>query len=239
MQILPAIDLRGGQCVRLRQGDYRQETVFGTDPAAIARRWVAEGASYLHLVDLDGARAGHPVNGASVRSIVEAAGVPCQLGGGLRTAVDIAEALAWGVERVVIGTKALQAPGWLQEMCRQFPGKIVLGIDAKQGRVATQGWLEVSELSALELAGRFASLPLAAIVYTDISRDGMMQGANVEAMAELAASVALPIIASGGVSTIDDVRRLAALKLAGCIVGRALYEGSLKLAEIIAAVSDG
>jgi phosphoribosylformimino-5-aminoimidazole carboxamide ribotide isomerase len=233
MQILPAIDLRGGQCVRLRQGDYQQETVFGADPSAMARRWVGEGASYLHLVDLDGAREGRPINGASVRSIVAAAKVPCQLGGGLRTEADITEALSWGVDRVVIGTRALQAPGWLQQMCERFPGKIVLGIDAKNGKVATQGWLEVSELTALELARRCASLPLAALVYTDIGRDGMMQGANVEAMRELAAAVPLPIIASGGVTTIDDVRRLKALKLAGCIVGRALYEGRLKLGDIV------
>lgn len=233
MQILPAIDLRGGQCVRLRQGDYQQETVFGADPAAMARRWVGEGADYLHLVDLDGAREGRPINGASVRSILQTAKVPCQLGGGLRTEADIAEVLGWGVDRVVIGTKALQAPHWLEQMCQRFPGKIVLGIDARGGKVATQGWLEVSELSALDLARRCSSLPLAALVYTDISRDGMMQGANVEAMGELARAVPLPIIASGGVTTVEDVRRLAALKLHGCIVGRALYEGSLNLAEII------
>jgi phosphoribosylformimino-5-aminoimidazole carboxamide ribotide isomerase len=233
MQILPAIDLRGGQCVRLRQGDYQQETVFGADPAAIALRWATEGARYLHLVDLDGAREGRPVNGASVKAIVQAAGVPCQLGGGLRTEADIAEVLSWGVDRVVIGTRALQAPQWLEQMCGRFPGKIVLGIDAKNGRVATQGWLEVSELPALDLARRCGSLALAALVYTDISRDGMMQGANVDAMRELAAAVKLPVIASGGVGTVNDVRRLAALKLAGCIVGRALYEGSLSLADII------
>jgi len=233
MLILPAIDLRGGQCVRLRQGDYQQETVFGADPGAMARRWVTEGAQFLHLVDLDGAREGRPINGRSVKAIVQAAGVPCQLGGGLRTEADIAEALSWGVTRVVIGTRALQSAGWLEEMCGRFPGKIVLGIDAKHGRVATQGWLEVSDLPALELAKRCAALPLAALVYTDISRDGMMQGANVEAMAELAAAVPTPVIASGGVTTLDDVRRLAALKLAGCIVGRALYEGSLQLAEVI------
>ena len=176
MLILPAIDLRGGQCVRLRQGDYEQETVFGADPGAMARRWVSEGARCLHLVDLDGARDGRPINGASVRNIVAAAGVPCQLGGGLRTEADIAEVLSWGVDRVIIGTKALQSPAWLKEMCERFPGKIVLGIDARNGKVATQGWLEVSELPALDLAKRCGSLPLAALVYTDISRDGMMQG---------------------------------------------------------------
>src|SRR3954447_12896580 len=176
MQIYPAIDLRGGQCVRLKQGDYQQETVFGADPAAMAKRWVDEGATFLHLVDLDGAKEGRPVNGASVRAIVQAAGVPCQLGGGLRSREHITEALGWDVARVIIGTKALQSPGWLDEMSNAFPEKIVLGIDAKNGKVATQGWLDVSEMTALDLAKRCATLPLAALVYTDISRDGMMQG---------------------------------------------------------------
>jgi phosphoribosylformimino-5-aminoimidazole carboxamide ribotide isomerase len=237
MQILPAIDLRGGQCVRLRQGDYAKETVFGADPAAMARRWVDQGARYLHLVDLDGARQGRPVNGDSVRAIVRAAGVPCQLGGGLRTEADIAGALAWGVERVVIGTRALADPAWFEAVCRRFAGKVVLGIDARDGRVATGGWLDVSECRALDLARRCASWPLAAVVYTDISRDGMLEGPNVDALAEMAAAVPLPVIASGGVTTLDDVRRLSGLALAGCIVGRALYEGRLDLTEAIKAVS--
>jgi phosphoribosylformimino-5-aminoimidazole carboxamide ribotide isomerase len=237
MQIYPAIDLRGGQCVRLRQGDYRKETVFGADPAAMARRWVAEGATYLHLVDLDGAKQGRPINGPSVRAIVEQSGVPCQFGGGLRTCDDVAEALSWGVERVIIGTRALQSPDWLEQMGREFPGRIVLGIDARAGRVATQGWLEDSDIAALDLARALARQPLAAIVYTDIARDGMLQGANVEAMAEMAAAVPIPVIASGGVTTLDDVRRLAAAGLAGCIVGRALYEGELRLGEIAEAMA--
>jgi phosphoribosylformimino-5-aminoimidazole carboxamide ribotide isomerase len=231
--ILPAIDLRGGKCVRLVQGDYAQETVFGDDPAAMARRWVGQGAKYLHIVDLDGAREGRPVNGDSVRRIVEAAGVPCQLGGGLRTEADIALALGWGVERVVLGTKALQDPAWFEGVCRNFPGKIVAGIDAKQGKVATHGWLDVSESLALEVARRFADWPLAAMVYTDISKDGMLAGPNLDAMAEVAAAVPLPVIASGGVTTIEDLRCLAQLGLAGCIIGRALYEGRLGLAEAI------
>ena len=237
MQTYPAIDLRAGRCVRLRQGDYAQETVFGADPAAMARRWVEDGASYLHIVDLDGAKEGRPVNGASVRAIVEASGVSCQLGGGLRTREHIAEALGWGVARVIIGTKALESPGWLEEMCAAFPDKIVLGIDARNGRVATQGWLEVSEMTALDLARRLGHLRLAALVYTDIGRDGMMQGANVAAMAEMAAAVPIPVIASGGVTTLDDVRQLADAGLGGCIVGRALYEGQLTLREIAAAIA--
>jgi phosphoribosylformimino-5-aminoimidazole carboxamide ribotide isomerase len=233
MQIYPAIDLRGGQCVRLRQGDYNQETVFGADPAAMAKRWVADGATFLHLVDLDGAKEGRPVNGPSIAAIVAAAGVPCQLGGGLRTEADIALALSWGVSRVIIGTKALQSPTWLDEMAAKFPGKIVLGIDAKGGQVATHGWLDVSTTSALDLARRFERLPLAALVYTDISRDGMMQGVNAPAMAEMAAATKLPVIASGGVTTLDDICVLAKIPMAGVIVGRALYEDRLNLPDIL------
>jgi phosphoribosylformimino-5-aminoimidazole carboxamide ribotide isomerase len=231
--VLPAIDLRGGQCVRLRQGDYNQETVFGSDPAEIARRWVGEGAPYLHLVDLDGARAGRPVNGPAVRAVVRAAGVPCQLGGGLRREADIEEALGWGVARVVLGTRALKEPAWLEGVCRRFPGKVVLGLDARDGRVATDGWQEVSERPALDLARQCAGWPLAALVYTDVRRDGMLEGPNREALAELAGAVSVPVIASGGVTTRDDVRRLARLGLAGCIIGRALYEGRLSLREAI------
>jgi phosphoribosylformimino-5-aminoimidazole carboxamide ribotide isomerase len=232
--ILPAIDLRGGQCVRLRQGDYARETVFGADPAAMARHWVQEGAAYLHLVDLDGARQGRPVNGPSIRAIVEAAGVPCQLGGGLRSDEHIADVLGWGVTRVVLGTRALQDPAWGEAVCRRFPSKVVLGIDARDGRVATEGWQHVSEVTALELARRCSAWPLAAVVYTDVSRDGMLEGPNVEATAELAAAVAVPVIASGGVTSLDDVARLARRGLAGCIIGRALYEGRLDLAAAIA-----
>ena len=234
MLILPAIDLRGGQCVRLRQGDYAQETVFGDDPAAMARRWVDCGATYLHLVDLDGARDGQPVNGDSVRRIVKASGVPCQIGGGLRNEEHIAEALSWGVERVILGTRALLDPAWCEGVCRRFPGRVCLGIDARQGRVAIQGWQKDSEQSALELARHCANWPLAAIIYTDIGKDGMLEGPNVEATAELAAAVSVPVIASGGVTTLDDVSRLARRRLAGCIIGRALYEGRLDLAAAIA-----
>ena len=233
MLILPAIDLRGGQCVRLRQGDYAQETVFGDDPAAMALRWVEQGATYLHLVDLDGARQGRPVNGESVRRIMEAARVPCQLGGGLRSEEHIAEVLGWGVERVILGTRAFQSPDWLEAVCRRFPGRVCLGIDARAGRVAVEGWQHVSERTALDLARQCAGWPLAAIVYTDISRDGMLKGPNVEATAELAAAVRVPVLASGGVTSLDDVARLARRGLHGCVIGRALYEGRLDLAAAI------
>jgi len=236
MLILPAIDLRGGQCVRLRQGDYAQETVFGDDPAAMAVRWVGQGATYLHLVDLDGARQGEPINGAAVRAIVQAAGVPCQLGGGLRHEAHLAEVLGWGVARVVLGTRALREPAWCEQMVRRFPGQVALGLDARDGLVATDGWVNVSGRSALDLARHCAAWPLAAIIYTDISRDGMLEGPNVEATAELAAAVAVPVIASGGVTTLDDIVRLARHRLGGCIIGRALYEGRLKLPEVLARV---
>ncbi len=233
MLIFPAIDLRGGQCVRLRQGDYAQETVYSSDPAATARRWVDQGAAYLHIVDLDGAREGHPVNGESVRRIVEAAGVPCQLGGGLRSEPNITEALNWGVERVVVGTRAIKDPGWLERVCRRFPARVVLGIDAKEGRVATDGWLEVSNRSAIDLARHCVEWPLAALVFTDVARDGMLSGPNLDALAELVKAVPLAVIASGGITTLEDVRALAGLGLAGCIIGRALYEGRLELASAI------
>jgi phosphoribosylformimino-5-aminoimidazole carboxamide ribotide isomerase len=232
--ILPAIDLRGGRCVRLRQGDYDRETVFDDDPAAAARRWVGRGAEWLHLVDLDGAREGRPVNGPSIGAVVAAAGVPCQLGGGLRAAEHIEQALGWGVARVVIGTRALRDPEWGAAVCRRFPGRVAVGIDAKQGRVAVAGWRETSEVTALDLARRCAAWKPAAIVYTDVGRDGMLEGPNVAATAELAAAVDVPVFASGGVTTLDDVASLLGRGLAGCVVGRALYEGRLDLAAAIA-----
>lgn len=237
MLILPAIDLRGGQCVRLQQGDYARETVFGADPAAQARRWVEQGAKYLHLVDLDGARDGRPINGAAVQAIVAAAGVPCQLGGGIRTEEHLTEVLSWGVTRVILGTRALKDRTWLEQVCRRYPNQVVLGLDARNGRVATDGWLQESSVTALDLAREVASWPLAAIVYTDISKDGMLAGPNFAATAEMAAAVPIPVIASGGVTTAEDVYRLAELKVAGCIIGRALYEGRIDLPTVLATVT--
>jgi phosphoribosylformimino-5-aminoimidazole carboxamide ribotide isomerase len=231
--ILPAIDIRGGQCVRLRQGDYSQETVFGADPAEMSRRWAEQGASFLHLVDLDGARAGRPVNGDSIRRILETASVPCQLGGGLRNEEHIAEALSWGVTRVVLGTRALQDSAWCEKMTRCFPGRIVLGLDARQGITATSGWLQSTGLTTLEAARRCASWPLAALVYTDIGRDGMLEGPDVEGTRAVADLVPFPVIASGGVGSLEDVHRLKRAGLAGCIIGRALYESRVNLAEAL------
>ncbi len=234
MLVIPAIDLRGGKCVRLRQGDYGQETVFGDDPAAMARRWVEQGAELLHVVDLDGAKAGRPANVDAIRAIVQAVQVPCQLGGGLRQTADLEQVFELGVQRAVIGTQALKNPDWFDEMTRRFPGRLLLGLDAKNGKVATEGWLEVAETRAVDLARRFENLPLAGLIYTDIAKDGMLQGPNVEAMKEMAAMVRLPVIASGGVTRLEDIEKLKALPLAGCIIGRALYEGKLNLVQAIA-----
>jgi phosphoribosylformimino-5-aminoimidazole carboxamide ribotide isomerase len=235
LEIWPAIDLRGGKCVRLQQGDYQRETVFGEDPAAMARHWVAQGAQRLHLVDLDGARTGRPENLSAVRAIVEASGVPCELGGGIRDEATIRELLAAGLCRLVVGTLALREPDWFRKMCRLFPGRLVLGIDARDGFVATDGWLSTSQTSAIDLAGQFAREPIAAVVYTDIATDGMLTGPNVEAMRQMKQSVQWPVVASGGVSSADDVARLTEAGMDGCIIGRALYEGRLDLAAALAA----
>lgn len=235
MQIWPAIDLRGGKCVRLRQGDYQQETVYGDDPVAVAHGFAGDGAKHLHLVDLDGAREGLPVNLPVVQDILATVDMEIELGGGIRDEQSIAELLEFGVHRLVVGTSALKQPDWFREVCRQYPRRLVLGIDARGGRVATDGWLETSEIRAVELAEQFAAEPLAAIVYTDIATDGMMAGPNVAAMAEMQAAVKLPVVASGGVTTVDDVRKLAAAGMAGCIIGRALYERTITLTEAIRA----
>lgn len=235
MQIWPAIDLRGGQCVRLQQGDYQRETVFGADPVAMALHWVAEGGQFLHLVDLDGAREGRPVNLPSIRGIVEAAEVPCELGGGIRDERTIEELLEMGLARLVIGTKALREPDWFRAMCRRYPEKLVLGIDARGGKVATEGWLETSHTPATDLARQFADEPVAALIYTDIARDGMMQGPNLDALAEMQQAVGLPLVASGGIRHADDVAACAAAGMDGCIIGRAIYEGTVTLADALAA----
>ncbi len=241
MQILPAIDIRGGKCVRLKQGDYARETVFADDPTSIAQRWADAGAGRLHLVDLDGARAGRPVNHQAVRAIVEAVGIPCQLGGGIRDEAAIRLALEQiGVDRVIVGTQALKQPDWFREMAGRFPGRIALGLDARDSMVATEGWRNVSQVSAIELARQYADLLLAAVIYTNIASDGMMQGvdeATIDDMIQLT-ELDLPVIASGGVTTLDDVRRLIEVsrthpQLIGTIIGRALYEGTIDAAEAI------
>jgi phosphoribosylformimino-5-aminoimidazole carboxamide ribotide isomerase len=240
MQILPAIDIRGGQCVRLRQGDYNQETVFGDDPLAMARKWAEAGATRLHLVDLDGAKAGQPVNHEIVGRIVKELGIACQLGGGIRDEAAIRTLLDVGLDRVIIGTQALKQPDWFREMAGRYPGRIALGLDARDSMVATEGWLDVSSVSALELAADYQGLDLAAVIYTNIANDGMMQGVDEATIADMVAlaDLGFPVIASGGVTTLDDIRRLtdesnAHPNLVGSIVGRAIYEGTIDVTEAI------
>src|SRR4051812_44661507 len=231
MQVIPAIDLRGGCCVRLRQGDYDQETIFGDDPAAMAAKWEAEGATRLHLVDLDGAKAGKPVNVDAVRAILQRVNIPCQLGGGVRDEATIRAWLDAGLERVIVGTQALKEPQWFRAMAGLFPDRLVLGLDARDGRVATEGWLDVSSVEATALAEQFDDLPLAGAVYTDIAKDGMLEGPNLAATEALALPLQTPVIASGGVGRLEDLAHLAALPIAACIVGRALYDGRFRLRE--------
>ncbi len=236
MLIYPAIDILNGRCVRLVQGDYSRETVFADDPVTVARRWVEQGADRLHLVDLDGAKSGRPVNGPVIRRIVESVPVPCQLGGGIRSEDHLGEVLAWGVRWAVLGTKALQDPAWVRSTAGQHPGRIVLGLDARNGLVATDGWLNTSTVKATDLAKQVEDAPLFGVVYTYIARDGMMSGPNYDALAEMRAATRLPVIASGGVSSPEQVRRLAEAGTFGCIVGRALYEGSISLPEALVLV---
>ncbi len=235
MLIIPAIDLKDGTCVRLRQGRMDDSTVFGDDPVAMAARWVREGARRLHLVDLNGAFAGEPVNGEAVRAITRAfPQLPVQIGGGIRSREIAASYLEAGVRWVIVGTLAVKDPDFVAALCREFPGRVIVGIDARAGLVATDGWAEVSRVSAVELARRFAADGVAAIVYTDIDRDGMLQGVNVAATRHLAEAGGIPVIASGGVTTIEDIRLLAreaASGIVGAISGRALYEGTLDLAS--------
>lgn len=240
MQLYPAIDLRGGNCVRLHQGDYGQETVYGSDPAAMARHWIDQGATWLHVVDLDGARAGKPVQLETVAQIVAAAGkVPVQLGGGLREEAHIRQALDAGVSRVILGTRALRDAEWAGNITRAHPGKVVLGLDAREGRVAAQGWLETDSLTVAEVLDRAKDWPLAAIVFTDIGRDGTLKGCNVEATAEVARLARVEVIASGGIGSLEDILAVAKAGLPGCIVGRALYDGRVDLKDAIAAVAKG
>jgi phosphoribosylformimino-5-aminoimidazole carboxamide ribotide isomerase len=238
-ELIPAIDLLGGRCVRLAQGDYDRATVYGDDPGAVAAGFVAAGIRRLHVVDLDGAREGRVVNGSALAAILAAArrgGVPVQLGGGLRAIAAVEGALAAGVERAILGTAALRDPALVREAARRFPGRIAVGLDAREGRVAVSGWLETSETTALEAARLFADAGVAALVYTDIARDGMGSGPDLDGAAALAAAVPIPVIASGGVGSLAHVRAAAARAkdgVAGVIVGRALYTGAVDLAAAL------
>jgi len=234
MLLIPAIDLKDGKCVRLRQGRMEDSTVFSDDPVAMAGRWVEAGARRLHLVDLNGAFAGQPVNAQVIRRIAEAfPDVPIQVGGGIREEQTVETYLDAGVEFVIIGTKAVQDPHFVSDLCVGYAGHIIVGLDAKEGRVAVNGWSKLSKHNVIDLAQIFERYGVEAIVYTDISRDGMMQGVNVDATVRLAQAISIPVIASGGVSTLDDVRALCAVEkegIMGAIIGRALYDGAIDLA---------
>lgn len=233
MILFPAIDLKNGEAVRLEQGDMARATVFNRDPAAQAKAFEAQGFEYLHIVDLDGAFAGKPMNAAAVERILGAVTIPVQLGGGIRDRGTIDAWLEKGIARVIIGTAAVRNPALVKEAARAYPGRVAVGLDARDGKVAVEGWAETSELTALDVAKRFEAAGVAAIVYTDVTRDGMLKGPNLEATTALADAVSIPVIASGGFASIDDIRALLAPraeKLAGAILGRALYDGRIDAA---------
>lgn len=235
MILYPAIDLKDGNCVRLLRGEMEAATVFGADPAAQARAFVDAGCRWLHLVDLNGAFAGHPVNAGAVEAILAAVDVPVQLGGGIRNRATLEGWLEKGIARVILGTAAVRDPEFVRDAARAFPGRVAVGIDARAGRVAVEGWAEATDLEATDLARRFEDAGVAALIYTDIDRDGAMEGPNVPATAALAHAVSIPVIASGGVSSIEDLRALKACgaPLDGAISGRALYEGRIDLREAV------
>lgn len=242
MEVIPAIDLLDGKCVRLYQGDYNQASIFNNNPVEVARQWADEGATRLHVVDLDGAKAGKSVNLSVIEAIAKAIVIPVQVGGGLRDRAGVSRLLDTGVQRAILGTVAVEKPELVTQLCHEFPEQIVVGIDARQGKVATKGWLETSEVAATDLAHRMAQQGVAAIIYTDIHRDGTLSGPNMEALRELAESIDIPVIASGGVSSVTDLLSLLSLEslgVIGAIVGRAIYTGDVSLKEAVRAVGDG
>jgi phosphoribosylformimino-5-aminoimidazole carboxamide ribotide isomerase len=242
MDVIPAIDLLAGRCVRLYQGDYERSQVFSENPVDVAQQWVDQGAAKLHVVDLDGAKAGKLVNLAAIEAIVQAVSVPIQVGGGLRDQSSVQQLFNLGVQCAILGTVAVEQPQLVQQLSSEFPGQIIVGIDARNGLVATRGWLETSQVLATQLAVQMAELGAAAIIYTDIHRDGTLSGPNLEALRELASVINIPVIASGGVSSVTDLLSLLALEpqgVTGVIVGRALYTGDISLTEALRAVGPG
>lgn len=235
MLLIPAIDLKDGKCVRLRQGNMDDNTIFSDDPVAVAKRWVDAGAKRLHLVDLNGAFAGKPVNGDVIQRIVESfPDVPVQVGGGIRDDETIEAYIQMGVKYVILGTKAVNTPHFVADVCAEFPGHIIVGLDARDGKVAIDGWSKLSNHDVFDIAQRFEKDGVEAIIFTDISRDGMMSGVNVSVTAELARSLTIPVIASGGITNLDDIRALREVEgdgVMGAVIGRALYEGTLDLVE--------
>jgi phosphoribosylformimino-5-aminoimidazole carboxamide ribotide isomerase len=239
--LFPAIDLKEGLAVRLEQGDMARATIFHRDPAAQARVFEMQGFEFLHIVDLDGAFAGRPVNADAVDRILETVGVPVQLGGGVRDMATVEAWLAKGVDRVIIGTAAVRNPQLVKDAAKKFPGRVAVGLDARDGKVAVEGWAETSELTALAIARRFEDAGVAAIIYTDVARDGMLKGLNLDATIALADAISIPVIASGGLASLDDIKALLeprAKKLAGAIAGRALYDGRLNAAEALKLIRD-
>lgn len=236
MEIIPAIDLKGGKCVRLYQGDYSQETIFSDDPVAMAQRWASLGAPRLHLVDLDGAATGQLCHLTVLSSIAKAVEIPVQVGGGIRRIASIEELLDRGVARTILGTVAVENPSMVEEACRRFGEAIIVGVDAREGYVAVHGWQKKTKITALELVAQMASLGVKRFIYTDILRDGTLSQPNFEAIAELTSKTNLPIIASGGISSIGHITRLSQLGVEGAIIGRALYTGDINLEEAVAAV---
>ncbi|MEA2888414.1 MAG: phosphoribosylformimino-5-aminoimidazole carboxamide ribotide isomerase [Bradyrhizobium sp.] len=239
MILFPAIDLKNGQCVRLEQGDMARATVFNLDPAAQARAFAAQGFEYLHIVDLDGAFAGKPINALAVEAMLKAITMPVQLGGGIRDLKTIEAWLAKGIARVIIGTAAVRDPALVKDAAKRFPGRVAVGLDARDGKVAVEGWAETSQVTVLEIARRFEDAGVAAIIFTDIARDGLLKGLNLDATIELAESISIPVVASGGLASIEDVKALLApraKKLAGAIAGRALYDGRLDPAAALALI---
>ncbi|MBI5482972.1 MAG: 1-(5-phosphoribosyl)-5-[(5-phosphoribosylamino)methylideneamino]imidazole-4-carboxamide isomerase [Deltaproteobacteria bacterium] len=242
MIVIPAIDLKEGKCVRLEQGLMDKDTVFNDNPAAQAKAWQDQGAELLHIVDLDGAFAGEPKNRAAIEAILKAITIPSQLGGGIRDIATIDAYLSLGLSRVIIGTAAQRNPELVREACARFPGRIVVGIDARNGMVAVQGWAEVTDVTAVDLAKKFEGFGVSAIIYTDISRDGMLQGPNLEATKALAEAISIPVIASGGVSSLQDIENLMAIEssgVTGVITGKAVYTGAIRLAEAVALTRKG
>lgn len=237
MLLYPAIDIRDGKCVRLIKGDYDRETIYGESPAAMAEQWESEGAKIIHVVDLDAARDGTPMNLMAIEAILKRVHVPVQLGGGIRDEAIIERYTNLGVSRLVVGTRAVKDPEWFAAMAERFPRRLVAGIDARDDNVATDGWIESSGVSPIDIAKQLESLPIAGIVYTDIAKDGMLQGPNLEAMSRMATAIAAPVIASGGVTEAKDIADLKAAGVAGCIVGRALYEGRLTLKDALEAAT--